>query len=105
MASKPSRFGRIIKGYLFAVGMTEKELSAKIGLCLNKLSAALHGKYHLSREHLDLTLAVLADRGVHLHDEACDELLDAWSESGPPQRPIKLEPACRLPRRRAEAVR
>ncbi len=73
MATEPSRFGRLLKGYLFFAGKTVTQLALAIGVSPNKLSAAIHGKYHLKRDHVDLIVAEL-----QLTREDSAEFLKAW---------------------------
>jgi plasmid maintenance system antidote protein VapI len=81
MSSTTCLFGKLLQAYLFFVGMTETQLAAAIGISLNKVSAAIHGKYRLKRDYVDRILAELSKRGVGLTEEDHAELLNAWSQS------------------------
>lgn len=78
MAGQDSAFGRLMKDFLFFVGKTETELSAEIGLSLNKVSAAMKGRYQLKKDHLDRLVEALTKWGVVLTDEDRAQLLALW---------------------------
>src|SRR5438128_1246244 len=81
MATEPSRFGQLLKGYLFFAGKTEADLASVIGISPNKLSAAIHGKYRLKRDHVDRTVIELK-----LTQEESAKFLEAWQSD--PELPL-----------------
>ena len=78
MSSTTSPFGQLLQAYLFFVGMTETQLAGEIGLSLNKVSAAIHGKYRLKRDHVDRIVAELTKRGVNWTEADRAEFLAMW---------------------------
>src|SRR6266496_2620260 len=87
MATEPSPLGRLLKDYLFFLDKKETDLAEAIGLSPNKVSAAIHGRYRLQRDHVERAMSAVAAWGLHLTDEAHDELLLAWRSSVKPPQP------------------
>jgi len=81
MGSEKTSFGQLLTDYLFVVGETETHLADEIGLSLNKVSAAIHGKYRLKRDHFDRVVIALTNWGMQLTEEERADLLAAWRRS------------------------
>jgi len=81
MATDPSPLGRLVKDYLFLLDKKETDLAKAIGISPNKMSAAIHARYRLRRDHVDRMVCVVAEWGFPLTDERYEELLQAWRSS------------------------
>jgi hypothetical protein len=81
MATEPNPLGRLLKDYLFLLDKKETHLAEAIGLSPNKVSAAIHGRYRLKRDHFDSIVTTLADWKIRLTEKDHAELLDAWRSS------------------------